>query len=83
MLAIFLYHLIFVVMDLRQISKRLNDITEEIEEMVMAPVQIASQALNWIQKWVFDFCLSDKKECSEKKSDKKKSKGKRKGKRKK
>lgn len=84
LLAIFLYHLIFVVMDLRQIAKRLNDITAEVEEMVMAPVQVASQAFGWLQKWVFDFCLSDKKECSEKKSDKKKkSSGKKKGKRKK
>ena len=60
LLAIFLYNLIFVVMDLRQVMKRLNDITAEVEEMIMAPVQMVSKVVEWIQKWVWDSYVTEK-----------------------
>ena len=38
LLAIFLYNAVFIAMDLRKVMKRLNELTEQIEEMVSRPV---------------------------------------------
>ncbi len=54
LLAIFLYHLVFVVMDLRKVMKRVNEITAQIEDMLVKPVEVAGVALGWAQKLVFD-----------------------------
>lgn len=60
LVAIFLYHLIFVVMDLRQVMKRLNDISAEIEEMIMKPVEVVAQVMDWAQKILWDFYIDEK-----------------------
>jgi hypothetical protein len=58
LLSVFLYHIIFVVMDLRQVMKRVNDVTAEIEEVIMKPVEATAVAFAWIQKLLWDL-LSD------------------------
>lgn len=68
LLAVFLYHLVFVVMDLRQVMKRINDITEEIEEMIMKPVEAVSLAMGWLQKLVWDLAAGGDGKKNEKKS---------------
>jgi hypothetical protein len=82
LLAVFLYHLIFVAMDLRQVMRRLNDLTSELEEMLMAPVQLVEGIVDWVQKWIWEAYMTD---TSSEKKKKRKSKGKKKkkGKRKK
>jgi hypothetical protein len=72
LLAVLLYHLIFVVMDLRQVMKRLNDITAEIEDMLMKPVEIVAQVMDWLQKLLWDFYVVE--DGLSKKSTKKKRK---------
>ncbi|HLC75883.1 MAG TPA: hypothetical protein VJB82_02065 [Candidatus Peribacterales bacterium] len=71
--AVFLYHLIFVVMDLRQVMKRLNDLSEELEELLMKPVEVVSMGFAWIQKLLTDLYFADrpKKEKKAKKHKKK------------
>ncbi len=78
LLAVFLYHLIFVVMDLRQVMKRVNDITAELEELLMKPVEVASMGFAWLQKMIMDLYFGGKevrKEKKEKKKKRKKQKG--------
>ena len=78
LLAIFLYHLIFVIVDLRQVMKRLNDLTSEVEEMLMRPVELVAGVVDWVQKMVFDAYFMDEPKPTKSKKNKKKKKGKRK-----
>lgn len=52
--AVFLYNLIFVVMDLRKITRRLSELTEQIEEMLLKPVELVSEIVDWLQTKVWD-----------------------------
>lgn len=54
LLAILLYHLIFVVMDLRKVMRRLNELTEQIEEMLLKPVELVAEIVDWLQKKVWE-----------------------------
>lgn len=48
MLIVALYHVIFIVVDLRKIMRRLNDVTEEVETVIMKPLSMTDQALEWL-----------------------------------
>jgi len=54
LLVILLYHLVFVVMDLRKVMHRLNEITEQIEGMLLRPVELVSDVVEWLQTKVWD-----------------------------
>ena len=54
LLAVFLYNAVFIVMDLRKIMKRLNELTEQIEEMLLRPVELVSEIVDWLQTKVWD-----------------------------
>ena len=73
LLVVFLYHLIFVVMDLRQVMRRLNDLTAEVEEMLLRPVELAAQVIDWIEKHIWEAYFAE-----EPKKGRKKRKGRRK-----
>ena len=72
LLAVFLYHLIFVVMDLRQVMRRVNDLTSELEEMLVRPVELVSGVAEWLQKWVWEAYFVDDGKKGKKKGGKKK-----------
>ena len=72
--VVFLYHLIFVVMDLRQLMKRLNDLSAELEEMLMKPVEVMAQVMNWAQKVLWDIYVVDNRRPKKAKKGKKKGK---------
>ena len=77
LLAVFLYHLIFVVMDLRQVMRRLNDLTAEVEEMLMRPVELVAGIVDWAQKMIWDaYFVEDTKPKKKKATKAKKGKGK-------
>jgi hypothetical protein len=59
LLAVFFYHLIFVVMDLRQVMRRLNDITAEIEELLMKPVEVVAAVMDWAERVLWDMYGKD------------------------
>ena len=82
LLAILLYHLIFVVLDARQVMKRANDISREVEEIVLRPVEVVGSIVDWVQKWVIDTYLADDKPKKVAKSRKKTKKSKKKTKKK-
>ena len=54
LLAIFLYNAVFIAMDLRKVMKRLNELSEQIEEMVSRPVELVSEIVDWLQKKVWE-----------------------------
>jgi len=54
LLAIFLYNAVFIAMDIRKIVKRLNDLTEQLEEMLLRPVELVSEIVDWLQTKVWD-----------------------------
>ncbi|MEK7137192.1 MAG: hypothetical protein AAB853_02810 [Patescibacteria group bacterium] len=54
LLAILLYHLIFVVMDFRKIMHRISDFSEQVEGMLTAPVALLSEVFEWLQERVWD-----------------------------
>ena len=47
MLVVVLYHVLFIVVDLRKIVRRLNDVSTEVESMILKPISVADQLLQW------------------------------------
>jgi hypothetical protein len=48
MLLIVLYHVVFIVVDLRKVMKRINTVTEEVETVIMKPLSMTDQAIEWL-----------------------------------
>ena len=48
MIIIALYHVIFIVVDLRKISRRFEGITEELETVIMKPLSMTDKFLEWV-----------------------------------
>lgn len=48
MLVIVLYHVMFIVVDLRKIARRLEDVTAEVEAVILKPISMADQIFQWI-----------------------------------
>ena len=67
LLVLVLYHLLFVVVDLRKIIRRVDHVTREVEDVIMKPVSMADSIVVWL-KQVLEYA----QQSSEKKSGKKK-----------
>jgi len=67
MLIVLLYHALFIAVDLRRILRRVDDLTKQIEDIVMKPISMADTIL----QWVMDYIEHDQKNG---KNDKKKKK---------
>lgn len=52
MLVVVLYHILFIVVALRKILRRIEGITAEVEGMVMRPLGLLDHLLQWITEWV-------------------------------
>jgi cell shape-determining protein MreC len=52
MLIVVLYHAIFIMVDLRKISRRFEDITSQVEAMILKPLSMADQAVQWALEFV-------------------------------
>lgn len=48
MLIVVLYHVLFIVVDLRKVMRRINVITEEVEMVIMKPLSMTDRALEWM-----------------------------------
>jgi hypothetical protein len=48
MLIIVLYHVLFIVVDMRKIMKRFNNLTEEVEAVIMKPLSMTDKAMEWM-----------------------------------
>jgi len=47
MLLIVLYHVLFIVVDLRKTMRRVEGLTQQVEEVLLKPISMADQAFNW------------------------------------
>ncbi|MBP9773778.1 MAG: hypothetical protein KBD00_04065 [Candidatus Peribacteraceae bacterium] len=45
---ILLYHLILIALNLRRVSKRVDTVSEELEAVVMKPLSVMDNAMEWI-----------------------------------
>jgi cell shape-determining protein MreC len=68
-LIVILYHALFIVVDARKIVRRIEDITGQVESMVLRPISMADQLLKWLTDFVEE---SQKHKKPKKKKSKKK-----------
>lgn len=47
MIIIVLYHLLFIVVDLRKIMRRMEDTTAQVEALILKPLAILDEAFKW------------------------------------
>ncbi|MDD5751061.1 MAG: hypothetical protein PHS73_00900 [Candidatus Peribacteraceae bacterium] len=48
MILLVLYHVIFIVVDLRKILRRVEGMTQELEDVLMKPLSMIDKILQWI-----------------------------------
>lgn len=48
MLIVVLYHVLFIVVDLRKIVRRLEDMTSQVESVLLKPLSMADQGIQWL-----------------------------------
>ncbi len=48
MLIVALYHIIFIVVDLRKVMRRFETLTQEVEAVLMKPLSMTDRALDWM-----------------------------------
>ncbi|ALM10029.1 MAG TPA: hypothetical protein DEB30_03235 [Candidatus Peribacter riflensis] len=48
LVLIVLYHVIFIVWDLRKILRRVEGITQELEDVLMKPLSMVDSILQWV-----------------------------------
>jgi hypothetical protein len=47
MLIVVLYHVLFIVVDVRKIVRRASKITEELQDVILKPVGMVDMAMDW------------------------------------
>ena len=52
LLLIVLYHLIFIVVSLRKVMKRAENVTEQIEAVILKPLSMTDQAIEWVASFL-------------------------------
>ncbi len=52
MLLIVLYHILFIVVDARKIARRIENLTQEVEAVIMKPLSMADQLLQWMVEFM-------------------------------
>lgn len=48
MLVVVLYHLLFIVVDVRKIVRRFEDITSQVEATILKPISMADEIFKWV-----------------------------------
>lgn len=52
MIIVVLYHLLFIVVDLRKIMRRIEDTTAQVEATILKPLAVIDQAFEWVMEYV-------------------------------
>jgi hypothetical protein len=47
MLIVVLYHVLFIVVDVRKIVRRAAKVTEELQDVILKPVGLVDKAMDW------------------------------------
>ncbi len=48
MLLIVLYHMLFIVVDVRKIVRRIENITHDLESVIVKPLSVADKGFQWV-----------------------------------
>lgn len=64
MLIVVLYHVLFIVVDLRKIMRKLQVVTDEVGSVILKPIGMADQAIAWVTGF-----LEEKSKKHQKKKD--------------
>ena len=48
LILIVLYHLLFIVVDLRKIMRRFEDTTAQVEAIILKPLSVIDEAFSWV-----------------------------------
>lgn len=59
LLIIVLYHILFLVVDLRKITARINAITQEVENMIMKPLSLMEESMTWLTDFLIGMYGND------------------------
>jgi cell shape-determining protein MreC len=52
LLVVVLYHLLFITVDLRKVLRRIDSITNEVENIIMKPINAADYILEGLMKYL-------------------------------
>lgn len=52
MLVIVLYHVLFIVVDLRKVMRRVEDVSHQVEEIIMKPLTMTDKILEWVLEYI-------------------------------
>ncbi|OGJ65228.1 hypothetical protein A3F36_04170 [Candidatus Peribacteria bacterium RIFCSPHIGHO2_12_FULL_55_11] len=50
--VVVLYHILFIVVDLRKVLRRIDDITEQVEAIILKPISLADQILGKVMEMI-------------------------------
>lgn len=65
MLIVVLYHVLFIIVDVRKIVRRVEGVSHQVEELITKPLQMTDHIL----EWVLDYIQSFEKKGEHKKHD--------------
>ncbi len=51
LLCIVLYHTVFIAVNLRRLTRRINDLYEDVEEMIIKPLSVADSIMEWLRDY--------------------------------
>lgn len=68
LLLIVLYHALFIVVDMRKIMKRVEGVSEQVEEVIMKPLVMTDKILEWVLEYIEGLDKSAHKKHHEKKA---------------
>ncbi len=66
MAVIVLYHVIFIVIRVRKITERVDDVTKEVEGMIMKPLSLMEESMAWVTEFLLSMYGESKKDHSKK-----------------
>ena len=61
MLVVVLYHVLFIVVDLRKVMKRVEGVSGQVEELIMKPLTMTDKILEWALEYIESLDHSKKK----------------------
>ncbi len=65
MLLIVLYHVLFIVVDLRKIMRRVGEVSEQVEAIIMKPLTMTDTILEWVLEYIEGLDKTGKKKRTE------------------
>lgn len=61
MLIVVLYHVIFIVVDLRKVMRKIQVVSDEVGSVILKPIGMADQAIAWVTGFLEEKAKHSKK----------------------